>query len=105
MGITGIGPLIMFGIAHQAWVIPLVFTAYYCLCAALFSGVRPVGITHENNRTAESIYGIECRVCPEASPICRDRQAVYRWEENHTRTTGHLSYTFVPARQIQMEVI
>jgi hypothetical protein len=78
----------MFGIAHQAWIIPLCFTAYYCLVAAMFSGVRPVGITHENNRTAHSIYGIECRVCEWSSPICRNRQVAYRHEENHTKATG-----------------
>jgi hypothetical protein len=97
--------LILFGFQHQAWIIPLVFTAYYCLVAAMFSGVRPVGITHENNRTAHSIYGIECRVCEWSSPICRNRQVAYRHEENHTKATGHQRYVFIPARVIQLEVI
>jgi hypothetical protein len=105
MGLTGIGPLIMFGIEHQPWVIPLCFMAYYCLVAAMFSGVRPVGVIHENQRTAESVYGIECRMCDQASPICRTRQAVYRWEERHAKATGHLRYIFIPARVIQLEVI
>ena len=105
-------PLIMLGIVHgpSAWLVPLVFMG-------LISGIRHPRVIRKERcghhllwldpmrDDPETMFGVECRTCDWATPICSRPEQAYLREEIHTDATGHQSYSLISARETQLEVI
>jgi hypothetical protein len=125
IGVSWQFPMLLVGITHYAptgWAAPLILlgvihgTAHFFVplyFMALLSGIRrrPYRVTGGKvftlvDRTpADMTYGIECRQCDWATPVCTEPEHADLREAIHTKATGHGDYNDLATWETRRRVI
>jgi hypothetical protein len=105
--VTATPAFTLLGSPHgSTWIVPLYLMA-------LLSGIRkrpyriPDGkaYTLVDRTPADMTYGIECRICGWATPICAEPEQADQRETIHTKATGHGDYSDLTTWESQRKVI